>query len=119
NDHDRGRSLRWLFSSKRGGSTRNATYYRDDTTGKAGRIWREFGCGDDVAANWAQLVGDNARKHRQRLGLTQARVAKRAKIDANYYGILERGKGNPSLSVIVAIAGALGVDPAHLFAPLK
>lgn len=53
---------------------------------------------------------------REALRLSQAQVAEKAGIDTSFYGQIERGKNIPSLKTFVAIAGALGAEPADLLA---
>src|SRR5262245_13853413 len=43
-------------------------------------------------------------------------VATEAGLSMPYVGNLEKGRGNPTLDVVVALAGALDVDPAALVA---
>ena len=50
------------------------------------------------------------RELRQERRLSQEELADRAGCHRTYIGMLERERGNPSLSVLGAIAEALGVD---------
>ena len=54
------------------------------------------------------------RELRRVRGLSQEKLADLAGCDRTYIGMLERKIGNPSLSVLSGIAGALGVDIAEL-----
>jgi len=54
------------------------------------------------------------RSIRKALRLTQAELAETAGIDSSFYGQIERGKNIPSLKTFLAIARALGVEPASL-----
>ncbi len=54
------------------------------------------------------------RELRRQRGLSQERLADLAGCDRTYIGMLERKLGNPSLSVLGAIADALGVDIPRL-----
>jgi transcriptional regulator with XRE-family HTH domain len=60
--------------------------------------------------------GQNVRKIRLALGLTQEEVAFRAKIDLTYMGGIERGVRNPSLLVMGRVADALSVALRELVA---
>lgn len=66
--------------------------------------------------DWRAAVGKNVRRLRQDRGLTQEQLAFESQIDLTYLGGIERGRRNPSLLVIVRIAGALMVTPAELVA---
>ncbi|MDF2443510.1 MAG: hypothetical protein JWR01_1713 [Subtercola sp.] len=59
----------------------------------------------------ARLVGERMRETRQRLGLSQEDVAELAEMHVTNVGKIERGQTNPSLSTIVALAGAMNADP--------
>ncbi len=47
------------------------------------------------------------RRHRERLGVSQEELAYRANIHRTYVSMVERGVGNPTLSVIADLAKAL------------
>lgn len=69
------------------------------------RVLRDFG------RRLAQL--------RHEAGLTQEEVAERSGRHANYIGDIERGQRNPSLMVLLAIAGALDVSLSELLDGVK
>ncbi len=53
--------------------------------------------------------------HREKKGMTQAQLAKRAKLTQAYVAMLEAGvKKNPSLAMLRRIAKALGVPVEDL-----
>lgn len=58
--------------------------------------------------------GKRLRQIRERRGLSQEKLAELANLHRNYTGLLERGRANPTLLAIVALARALGVPPAKL-----
>jgi transcriptional regulator with XRE-family HTH domain len=60
------------------------------------------------------LFGQRLNARRSELGLTLLAVATEAGVSVPYVANLERGRGNPTLDVIVALASALGVSPANL-----
>jgi transcriptional regulator with XRE-family HTH domain len=60
--------------------------------------------------DWPVLFGKNVRKYRRQRGLTQEQLAFEAEIDLTYVGGIERGKRNPSLSVMARIAEALSIN---------
>jgi transcriptional regulator with XRE-family HTH domain len=55
-------------------------------------------------------LGIKVRQLRHGKGLTQEELAFAAEIDLTYVGGIERGRRNPSLSVMGRIADALGVS---------
>ncbi|AKJ27282.1 helix-turn-helix domain-containing protein [Caldimonas brevitalea] len=56
---------------------------------------------------------------RRARGLTQEALAHEAGIDRTFVGLLETGKRQPTLSVLFALAGALGVKPEKLVADTR
>ncbi|QBX37253.1 XRE family transcriptional regulator [Brevundimonas sp. S30B] len=66
--------------------------------------------------DWKAIVGGNVRRLRLERGLTQEQVAFDAGIDLTYQGGIERGKRNPSLSVMARLSEALQVNIIELFA---
>ena len=59
-------------------------------------------------------IGRQLQQARQRKGLTQAEVAKRAGTNTNYYAKLERGEAVPSLKMLEKIVKALGVKSSDV-----
>jgi transcriptional regulator with XRE-family HTH domain len=64
--------------------------------------------------DWGQIVAGNIRKWRLERGLSQEEVAHRAGIVVSYYGQVERGRRNVSISVLGRIADALEVPLVRL-----
>ena len=60
-------------------------------------------------------IGWNLRRLRKERELTQEDFAADAGIDRGYISGVERGVRNPSVTVLVRIATAIGVDVAELF----
>ncbi len=54
-----------------------------------------------------KALGERIKEAREALELTQAEVAKTAKMTVNYYAMIERGEVNPSLVKIKNIVKAL------------
>jgi len=65
--------------------------------------------------DWGQVVGANVRRLRKERKLTQEQLAMETEIDLTYLGGIERGRRNPSISVLGRLAAALGVHPQDLF----
>ena len=61
-----------------------------------------------------ERFGRSLARHRQMRTLTQEELAHRSGLSRVYVSDLERGKKNPSLLVMLALAGALGVAAADL-----
>ena len=59
-------------------------------------------------------VGNRIREARLKKKFTQEQIAEKVKISTYHYGQIERGEKNPSLSVFVSIADALGVSSDYL-----
>ncbi len=65
--------------------------------------------------DWKPLIGENARRRRSELGLSQEDVAHRVGITVGYYSQVERGRRNMTVDVLARIAEALGVELVALF----
>jgi len=65
--------------------------------------------------DWGKIVGSNVRRLRIERKLTQEQLAHDAEIDLTYLGGIERGRRNPSVSVLGRLAASLGVHPSDLF----
>ena len=59
--------------------------------------------------------GERLRQLRCERGLTQEEVSLRADITVSYYGQLERGTANPTVSTLNKICGAMNVSMADVF----
>ncbi len=60
-------------------------------------------------------LGKMLKAYREKKGMTQVQLAKKAKVTQAYLAMLEGGaKKNPSLATLRRIAKALGVPVAHL-----
>lgn len=57
-----------------------------------------------------ERIGLNTQQLRRERGLSQEELAHRAEIHQTYLSGVERGKRNPSVSVLQRIAVALGAD---------
>lgn len=67
--------------------------------------------------DWNKLVAANVRRLRKEHGLTQEQLAHEAELDLTYVGGIERGRRNPTVSVLGRIADVLKVEPADLLTP--
>ena len=62
----------------------------------------------------AKAFGETVRALREGQDLAQDQFALMASVDRSYYGKLERGERQPSLGLLLRVAGALGVSGAIL-----
>jgi transcriptional regulator with XRE-family HTH domain len=60
--------------------------------------------------------GKAVREFRMGMGVSQEDLADRTKIHRTYIGGIERGERNPTLTMIVRLAEALGASPHELLA---
>ncbi|WP_256959392.1 helix-turn-helix domain-containing protein [Streptomyces viridochromogenes] len=60
------------------------------------------------------MLGQRIRTQRLRIGLSQEEMASHAGVHRTYYGAIERGERNLSLSSLLRIAHAQGIDPGLL-----
>lgn len=56
------------------------------------------------------MFGETLRRMRKERGLSQEALAERAGLAADYLGFIERGENVPTLSILLKLARALGVD---------
>lgn len=59
-------------------------------------------------------LGDRIKEARRQKGWTQAQLGAMVSSDAKYVSRIERGKSQPSLSMVVALANALEKSPNYL-----
>ena len=70
-------------------------------------------------SNSLKLLGDNVRKQRQKLGISQEELADRSDLHRTYIGGIERGERNIAFINLGKLARALGVEPSELLRDLK
>ena len=69
-----------------------------------------------AASELAVQIGRLIREHRQRLALTQAKLADMADVDPKYPSALEHGQKNITVGNLEKLIRALGLQPRDLFA---
>ncbi len=62
-----------------------------------------------------ELLGQRIKHLRNRAGLTQDALAERMHINSKYLSAIERGQENPTLDIVLRLAGALNVEPWEVF----
>lgn len=60
------------------------------------------------------LLGEAIRTQREKLGLSQEKLAERCNFDRTYISMLERGKRNPSLLNLLRLAKGLQTSVSKL-----
>lgn len=68
------------------------------------------------AKTLAQTFSENMKNRRQKLGLSQEKLAAEAKLSISYVSMLERGQRSPPLDTIESVCRALKVPPVAMFA---
>jgi transcriptional regulator with XRE-family HTH domain len=61
----------------------------------------------------------NVRSERERLGWSQEQLAEQSGIHRTYVSGVERGRRNPTITVLAALANALGTSPSALLGSRK
>jgi transcriptional regulator with XRE-family HTH domain len=61
-----------------------------------------------------QKFGETVRRLRKAAGLSQEALAERANLSADFLGFIERGENVPTLTTILQLARALGVQPSRI-----
>jgi transcriptional regulator with XRE-family HTH domain len=62
----------------------------------------------------ATRLGENLRRARRRVGLSQEQVAIRASLHRTEIGLLERGGRVARVDTLIQLAGAMSIHPAEL-----
>ena len=62
-----------------------------------------------------EILAQNLKKHRKRLGITQPELAERAGLSTNYLGMIEVARNFPTADVLERLAAALGIKSNELF----
>jgi transcriptional regulator with XRE-family HTH domain len=65
------------------------------------------------------MVGKLLRQARLQRGLTQERVAAKAKLSREYVSMVECGRGEPSVAVLLRLCRAIGVKASEIVAHLE
>jgi transcriptional regulator with XRE-family HTH domain len=67
-----------------------------------------------AVAKEAEIFGERVRELRDRLGITQEKLAQAADLTTSFVSTVERGQKMPSLNSILKLARALKVDAGEL-----
>ena len=63
-----------------------------------------------------EILAQNMKAHRQKLGITQPELAERANISTNFIGMIEQKRKFPAPEMLERIATALKIETPELFA---
>jgi transcriptional regulator with XRE-family HTH domain len=66
-------------------------------------------------ANVKEILAQNLKDHRKRLGITQSELAEKAGLSTNYIGMIEVARNFPTADVLERLASALGIKSNELF----
>ncbi len=64
-------------------------------------------------------IGKIIRAYREKIGIKQAVIAKKANISTSMLSQIERSSVSPSIETLCLVCDALGLDVAHLFSIIK
>ena len=76
---------------------------------------RASGILEEYFNSTSMQLGDAIKKVREAKGLSQKEAAAACKLDQSHYSRIERGKTDPTFSIVVRIAKALKVELHELF----
>jgi len=65
--------------------------------------------------NIRQVLAQNLKENRRKLGITQPILAERAGLSTHYLGMIEIGRNFPTVDVLERLAEALGIKSNELF----
>lgn len=65
------------------------------------------------------MLGEQLREARIEAGWSQEKLAEKAGISRNYVSLLELNQKSPTVSVLLAVCGALGVSAAEIIAKVE
>jgi transcriptional regulator with XRE-family HTH domain len=63
-----------------------------------------------------EILAENMKKYRQKLGITQPELAEWANISTNFVGMIEQKRKFPAPEILERIATALKIETSELFA---
>jgi transcriptional regulator with XRE-family HTH domain len=66
-------------------------------------------------ANVKEILAQNLKKNRRRLGITQPELAERAGLSTHYLGMIEIARNFPTAEVLERLATALNIKSNELF----
>jgi len=65
--------------------------------------------------NIKEILAQNLKENRRRLGITQPELAKKAGMSTQYLAMIEIARKFPTADILERLAAALGINPNELF----
>jgi len=65
--------------------------------------------------NIREILAQNLKENRRRLGITQPELAEKAGLSTHYLAMIETARKFPSADILDRLAAALGINPNELF----
>jgi transcriptional regulator with XRE-family HTH domain len=72
---------------------------------------------DELGLPEAKLFGKRLKARRQAMNFTQAQLFEKTAITAAYISLIERGRANPTLDMMVKLAHAIGLEAWAMIRP--
>jgi transcriptional regulator with XRE-family HTH domain len=68
-----------------------------------------------IMTNVKEILAQNLKENRRRLGITQPELAERAGMSTQYLAMIEIARKFPTADILERLAAALGINPHELF----
>jgi transcriptional regulator with XRE-family HTH domain len=62
-----------------------------------------------------EILAENIKEYRRKIGITQSELAERSNISTNFMGMIEQERKFPAPEILDRIAAALEIDTSELF----
>ncbi len=72
---------------------------------------------EEIVQPAALAFGARVKARRKALGLTQTDIYNRTQIGISYLSLIERGRANPTLEMMIKLSAALGIEIWDLLRP--
>ncbi|MDR0721861.1 MAG: helix-turn-helix transcriptional regulator [Treponema sp.] len=73
---------------------------------------------ENKMTNLREILANNLKAYRRKCGISQAKLAEKAKISTQYLAMIELSRQFPTPEVLDRLAAALGIEAYQLFAVL-
>jgi transcriptional regulator with XRE-family HTH domain len=68
-----------------------------------------------IMTNVKEILAQNLKENRRKLGITQPELAERASMSTQYLAMIEIARKFPTADILERLASALGINPHELF----